>query len=108
MSTVQLPGPNIFNSHMKMHTGTKKYDVSLAQEFQHFLTKKNHKDGVIDQGKHRKRFTERKWTYRHYHVQNNADVEHHLCGSFLSESVEIPELNLHHIFWCQCAFSCVN
>ena len=25
----QLPGPNIFYSHMQMHTGKQKYDVSL-------------------------------------------------------------------------------
>ena len=36
---------------MQMYTGTQKYDVSLAKEFQHFLKKKDRKDGVIDQGK---------------------------------------------------------
>ena len=35
MSTVQLPGSNIFDSHIKMHTGDQKYDVILAKEFQH-------------------------------------------------------------------------
>ena len=34
MSTVQLPVSNIFYSQIQMHTGTKKYDVSLAKEFQ--------------------------------------------------------------------------
>ena len=38
MSTVQLPGSNIFDSHMQMHTGNQKYDVSVAQEV---LTKEN-------------------------------------------------------------------
>ena len=37
MSTVQLPGSNIFDSHMQMHTGNEKYDVILAKEFQHHL-----------------------------------------------------------------------
>ena len=37
--TVQLPGSRIFDSHMQMHTGTQKYDVSLAREFQQHLTK---------------------------------------------------------------------
>ena len=31
MSKVQLPGSVIFDSHIKMHTGTEKKDVSLAQ-----------------------------------------------------------------------------
>ena len=57
-----------------MHTGTKKYDVSLAKKFQHFLKKKHCKDGVIDQEKYKKIFMERKWTDRQYHVQYNADV----------------------------------
>ena len=39
MSTVQLPGSKIFDSQMKMHTGNQEYDVSLAKEFQHYLTK---------------------------------------------------------------------
>ena len=39
MSNVQLPGSNIFDSQIQMHTGNQKYDVSLAKEFQHHLTK---------------------------------------------------------------------
>ena len=38
-STVQLPGSNLFYSQMQMYTGNKKYDLSLAKEFQHHLTK---------------------------------------------------------------------
>ena len=34
------------------------------------------KHGVIDQGKYRKRFSKRKWTYIYYNVQDNADVSH--------------------------------
>ena len=37
MSTVQIPGSNRFDSQMKIHTGNQKYDVSLAEEFQHHL-----------------------------------------------------------------------
>ena len=40
MSNVQLPGSKIFDSQMQMNTGTSKYDVSLAKEFQQHLTKK--------------------------------------------------------------------
>ena len=60
MSTVQLPVSNRFDSQMQMYTSTQKDDVSLAKEFQHCLTKKHHKDDVIDQVKHKERFTERK------------------------------------------------
>ena len=31
MSTVKLPGSNIFDSQMQIHTGNQKYDVSLAR-----------------------------------------------------------------------------
>ena len=31
MSTVQLPGSKRFDSQIKMHTGTQKDDVSLAE-----------------------------------------------------------------------------
>ena len=31
ISTFQLPGSNIFDSDMQMHTGNQKYDVSLAR-----------------------------------------------------------------------------
>ena len=36
------------------------------------------------------------------------DQWHHFCGALLSDGVDIPELNLHHIFGCQCAFAPVN
>ena len=49
MSTVQLPGSVRFDSKIKMHTGTKKYDVSLANEFKEHLEKEHRKDGAIDQ-----------------------------------------------------------
>ena len=51
MPTVKIPGPIIFYSQIQMQTGTKKYDVYLAKEFQEHLTKNHCKNGVIDQGK---------------------------------------------------------
>ena len=39
---------------MQMHTSNQKYDVSLAKEFQHYLTKEHRKNGFIDQGKYKK------------------------------------------------------
>ena len=59
MSSAQLTGPNRFYSHMKMHTGNQKYDVSLSKEFQQHLTKEHRKNGVIDQGKYKKQFTKK-------------------------------------------------
>ena len=51
MYTFQLPGSIRFDSQIQIHTGTQKYDVSLAKEFQEHLTKKHRKHGFIDQGK---------------------------------------------------------
>ena len=58
-----------------LHTSTEKKDVSLAREFKDHLEGEHHKNGVIDQGKPRKIFMNRKWTEIKYHVQDNADVE---------------------------------
>ena len=41
VSNVQLPGSNIFDSQIQMHTVNQKYDLSLAKEFQHHLTKEH-------------------------------------------------------------------
>ena len=59
-----------------MRTGTEKKDVSLAREFKDHLEGEHRKNGVIGQGKSRKRYMNRKCTEREYHVQDNADVEH--------------------------------
>ena len=90
---------------MQINTGNRKYDVSLAKEFQHHLTKKHCKNGVFDQGVNNKRFMERKFIERKYHVQDNDDVAHqyarifycscpnkthHFCCALLLVVVEIP------------------
>ena len=75
MSKVQLTGSIIFDSQIQIHTGTENKDVSLAKEFKDHIEGEHHQNGVIDQGKSRKRFMKRKWTERKYHVQDNADVE---------------------------------
>ena len=41
VSTVQLPGSIRFDQQIYMHTGTEKYDVRLAKELQHHLTKEH-------------------------------------------------------------------
>ena len=58
-----------------MHSGTKKRDVILAQEFKDHLEKDDRQNGAIDQGKSKKLFMERKWIERKYHVQDNAAVK---------------------------------
>ena len=40
------------------------------------LSKDLRKHGITDQGKYRKISSKRKWTYREYHIQDNADVSH--------------------------------
>ena len=92
MSTVQLPGSNIFYSPMQMHTGTQNNDVSLSKEFQHHLTKEHRKYGVIDQVNYKKRFMEIKWTDTQYHIQYNAAVENQNVIMYCNTS-QFPELS---------------
>ena len=75
MSKVKIPESVRFDSHIKIHTGTEDKDVSLAHELKNHLEEEHPQNGSIDQGKSRKRFMERKWTERKYHVQDNAAVE---------------------------------
>ena len=51
MSKVQLTGSIRFDSHIKIHTGTEKKDVSLAREFKYHLEGEHRKNGVIDLGR---------------------------------------------------------
>ena len=49
ISNVQLPGSNTFDSQILMHSCTPKNGVSMDKEFQKYLSKDDHKHGVIDQ-----------------------------------------------------------
>ena len=51
MSKVQLPGSVISDSQIKMHNGTEKIYLSLAQEIKVHLEEENRQNGAIDQGK---------------------------------------------------------
>ena len=75
-----------------MHNVTQNYDVSLAKEFQKHLIEKHRRDGVIDQGKYKKTFMERKWTDIQYHVQDNDDVSHQDVKTYCSTN-KFPELS---------------
>ena len=57
MCKVKLHGSVRFDSQIKIHTGTENKDVSLAKEFKDHLGGEHRQNGVIDQGKSRKRFT---------------------------------------------------
>ena len=48
----------------------------MAKQSQENLSKEHRKNGVIDQGKYRKRASKRKCTDREYHIKDNADVAH--------------------------------
>ena len=61
---------------MQMHTLTQNSGVSLDKEFQKNMSKQHRKNGSIDQGKYKKRASERKCTDREYHFHDNADVLH--------------------------------
>ena len=76
ISNVQLTGSKIFYSQILMHSCTPKNDAILAKQFQKYMSKDDIKHGVIDQVKHRKTSSKRKWTDREYHFQDNADVAH--------------------------------
>ena len=64
MSTVQLTLSKTFDSQIIMHSCTHKKDVSLAKEFQKYLSKEHHKHRVIDQVKYRERSSKIKCTDR--------------------------------------------
>ena len=91
---VKLPGSVRFYSQIKMHTGTEKEDVILSKEFKYHLDKEHRQNGAIDQGKSEKRFMERKWTEREYHVQDNADVELKDVKMY-SNTNQFPELSFY-------------
>ena len=74
-----------------MHSCTQKNDVSLSKTFQKHMSTEHRKCGVIDQGKYRKRVSKRKWTYREYHVQDNADVAHKYVKMYCDTN-QFPEL----------------
>ena len=60
ISMLQLPGSVRFDSQINIHTGAENKDVSLAKEFKDHIEGEHHQNGVIDQGKPRIRFMERK------------------------------------------------
>ena len=51
MSKIKLTGSVIFDSHIKMHTGTENKDVILSQEFKDYLEEEHRQNGDIDKGK---------------------------------------------------------
>ena len=91
ITTVQLPGSNIFDSQIQIHTGTQKYDVTLFKEFQHFLKKSTANMVSLIRENTKRRFIKIKWTDRQYHVQDNADVEYKYVKMYCKTN-QFPEL----------------
>ena len=54
MSTVKLPGSKQVDTQMEVHTATQNTNVSLAQEFQKYLSNEPQKHDIIDKGKQKK------------------------------------------------------
>ena len=92
MSKVQIPGSVIFDSQIKMHTGTEDKYVSLANEFKDHLEEEHRQNFAIDQEKSGKTFMNRKWTERKYHVQDNAAVELKDVKTYCNTN-QFPELH---------------
>ena len=63
-------------SHILIHCCIHKNDVSPAKQFLKHMSKEHRKDLVIDQVKCSAIASKIKWTYREYHVEDNADVSH--------------------------------
>ena len=59
-----------------MHTDNQNNDVSLAKEFQKYLTKSNANMVSLIKENPKKLLVTTKWTYRQFHFQDNADDEH--------------------------------
>ena len=55
------------------------------------MSKDHRKHGVIDQVKYKKRVSKRTWTYREYHVHDNADVAHKKVKMYCNNN-QLPEL----------------
>ena len=53
MSTAHFPGSNIFDSQIKMHTGTGNNDLSLAKEFKDYLEEEHRQNSVIYEVKYK-------------------------------------------------------
>ena len=54
MATVQIPGSELIDKQMAVHTSKKNADVSLAQEIQKQLSVESHRHGILYNGKHKK------------------------------------------------------
>ena len=74
---------------MQTHTGKQKDDISLSKEFQHHLKKEDIK--MVFLIREKILFTERKWTYRQYHIQDNDDVTRNDVIMYCNRN-QFPEL----------------
>ena len=89
MTTVQMPGAEVYNSQTEIHTSTAKTDISLASEFQKHLSDPTRAHVLLDQGKEIKHAIKRKLTEREYHLQGSQDVSH-ISVKILCETTQLP------------------
>ena len=54
ISIVQLPFEKVYDTQVVIHTATRTSDVSLAREFQKYMSHAARKHGVMYQGKYKK------------------------------------------------------
>ena len=73
-TTVKIPGTEDYDSQTEMNTSTENKDISLAREFQKYLSDPTRSHVLLYHGKYRKRSIKRKWTYREYNVQYSKDL----------------------------------
>ena len=76
MKTMQLPGVADYDSHMEMHTSTVNIVISLAREYQKYISEPTWAHDLLDHGKDRKIASKHKCTKREYHTQDIKYVPH--------------------------------
>ena len=59
---VQLPGVEVYDTHIEIHTSSVNTYISIARELQKNLLDPSRKNSVMDQGKYIKWASQQKWT----------------------------------------------
>ena len=55
MMRFQLPGESVYATKMELNASNVNKDISLERESHKYILERSQKNGVIDQGKYRKR-----------------------------------------------------
>ena len=101
--TVKMPVTEAYYSQMEMHISTVSKYISLGREYNKHILDPSRKNGVMNQGRSRKRSSQRKWTACEYHVQYIKYVSHKTvkisCSTrqFIVFPFCIPHIKLHGV-----------